>query len=91
LQTVLDSGEASVIQLARELKADYVLIDERKGRKIARDIFNLKVIGTARILVDAKKNGILNNVGDAMKQMKDAGYWIHDDIVKFALKEAKEI
>lgn len=91
LQNILDIGEASVIQLAREAKADYVLIDERKARKIARDIFGLKVIGTARILVEAKRKGILNNVGDALNKMRDSGYRIHDDIVALALKEAGEI
>ena len=34
LGTLLDKGEASVIQLAREKGADFVLIDERKARKI---------------------------------------------------------
>ena len=88
--TVLDTGEASVLQLAREIKADYVLIDERKGRKIARDIFSLRVIGTTRVLVEAKKKGLLNNVGDTLTRLKESGYWIHDDIVRLALKEAGE-
>jgi predicted nucleic acid-binding protein len=91
LMTVLATGEASVIQLARETKADYVLIDERKGRKIARDIFGLHVIGTARILVEAKKTGILNSsVGESLARLKESGYWIHSDIVRLALKEAGE-
>ena len=90
LTAVLDSGETSVIQLARETNADYILIDERKARKIARDIFGLSVIGTARVLVEAKSKGILNGVGDILKQLKEAGYWIHDDIVFYALKEAGE-
>jgi uncharacterized protein len=90
LMTVLDTGEASVLQLAREIKADYVLIDERKGRKIARDIFSLRVIGTTRVLVEAKKKGVLNNVGDTLTRLKESGYWIHDDIVRLALKEAGE-
>ncbi|MBI4826120.1 MAG: DUF3368 domain-containing protein [Nitrospirae bacterium] len=91
LQNVLDKGEASVIQLAREMRADYLLIDERKARKIARDIFGLRVIGTARVLVEAKKKGSLDNVGDALDKIRNSGYWIHDDIVQFALKKANEI
>jgi predicted nucleic acid-binding protein len=49
-----------------------------------------KVIGTARILVEAKRKGLLNSVSDALRQLKEAGYWIHDDIVRLALKEAGE-
>jgi uncharacterized protein len=90
LVNVLDTGEATVIQLARETKADYVLIDERKARKIARDIFGLRVIGTVRILIEAKRKGALDCVRDALSRLKEAGYWIHDDIVRQALKEAGE-
>jgi predicted nucleic acid-binding protein len=52
---LLDVGEAAVIGLALEEKATIVLIDERKARKVARDIYGLQPIGTTRILVEAKK------------------------------------
>jgi predicted nucleic acid-binding protein len=91
IKTVLDIGEASVIQLAREIKADYVLIDERKARKVARNIYGLRVIGTARILIEAKKKEMIDNVGGALKKIRDGGYWIHDDIMHFAMKEAGEL
>jgi predicted nucleic acid-binding protein len=67
-----------------------VLIDERKGRKIARSIYGLNVVGTARILVEAKHRGILLHVGDTLTKMRDAGYWIHEEIVAAAKKAAGE-
>lgn len=91
IDKVLDTGEASVIQLARESKTIRVLIDERKGRKIAREIYKLHVVGTARLLVEAKHQGLLNNAQDAINQMRNNGYWIHDSIVSFILKEAGEL
>ncbi|MBW1692031.1 MAG: DUF3368 domain-containing protein [Deltaproteobacteria bacterium] len=90
LRTSLDSGEAAVIGLARELNANPVLIDERKARKIARTIYGLHVIGSARVLVEAKKRGLLDNVGAALQAMRDGGYWISDSIVDAALKQAGE-
>ena len=36
LDSILDAGEASVIQLARESQAELVVIDERKARRVAR-------------------------------------------------------
>ncbi|MCK5509842.1 MAG: DUF3368 domain-containing protein [Desulfobacterales bacterium] len=91
LETSLDSGEAAVIELARELNANFVLIDERKARKIARTVYGLHVIGSARVLVEAKRRGLLRNVGVALKAMRDGGYWIGDSIVDVALKKAGEI
>ncbi|MBM4055550.1 MAG: DUF3368 domain-containing protein [Planctomycetes bacterium] len=71
IKTVLDSGEASVIQLSLEINADYVLIDERKARKIARNIYGLRVIGTARNLVEAKNKGIIDSVGNVLNKIRD--------------------
>ena len=36
IANLLDQGEASVIHLARELGIDKILMDERKGRRVAR-------------------------------------------------------
>jgi len=91
LCTVLDMGEASVIQLCQECKADMVLIDERKGRKVARDIYKMRVIGTAGILVQAKQQGIITSVSDALDEMRNGGYRIHNNIIEIALKKAGEI
>ncbi len=90
LDSVLDTGEASVIQLAKENNIDLVLIDERKGRKIAREVYDLRVIGSARILVEAKHRGYLNSVEKAIAAMRQQGYWLHDNIVDIILKEAGE-
>lgn len=90
LSTVLDPGEASVIQLSRECGADFVLIDERKGRKVARDIYQMRVVGSVRILVEAKRQGFIESVSKAINGMRNGGYWIHDNIVELALREAGE-
>ena len=58
----LGLGEAEVISLALEKKADRVLIDERKGRRIADFVYHLNVTGTGGILLRAKKNGYIEAV-----------------------------
>jgi predicted nucleic acid-binding protein len=90
LRTALDRGEASVIGLARELKVSQVLIDERKARRIARSIYGLSVFGSARMLVEAKRMGLLTNVALALNEMREAGYWIADSIVEEAVRRAGE-
>lgn len=90
LRGMLDVGEASVIQLASDVKTDFVLIDERKARRIARSMYGLKVVGTARILVEAKRKGIVETVKDLLDEMRAGGYWIGDNIVQRILREAGE-
>lgn len=90
LSVVLDGGEAAVIHLARHVGADEVLIDERKGRKVAHAVYGLKVVGTAGILIRAKQAGLVDNVGDLLKEMKRMGYWMHENIIKAAVKSANE-
>lgn len=90
LRTSLDPGEAAVIGLARELNAHVVVVDERKARKIARTVYGLHVIGSARVLVEAKRRGLLDNIGSELQTMRDGGYWIGDSIVDAALKKGGE-
>ena len=50
----MDLGEAEAIVLARELGADWVLMDEKKGRRKLTQM-GLKKIGTLGILLKAKQ------------------------------------
>jgi predicted nucleic acid-binding protein len=57
----LDPGEAEAIILAQESQADYLLIDERRGRKVATKL-GLSVAGTLATLVVAKQHGLVTSV-----------------------------
>lgn len=81
----LDAGEAGVISLALQKSECCVLIDERKARKFARSVYRLNVLGTARLLIDAKRAGLIPCVKDILIEMRIHGYWIHDNIIDYAL------
>jgi predicted nucleic acid-binding protein len=68
-----------------------VLIDERKARKVARDVYGLQPVGRARILIEAKKKKLLPEIGPSLEALRREGYWIHEDIVRAALREAGEV
>jgi predicted nucleic acid-binding protein len=55
----LDKGEASSIALALEIENSILIIDELKGRKIAKS-FNIEIIGTIGILLIAHRKRITN-------------------------------
>ena len=61
LLSYLDLGEAEAIVLAKSMNADWLLIDETKGRKIAKDS-GLQTIGLLGVFLFAKEEGIINEV-----------------------------
>lgn len=60
-QLKLDLGESEAIVLANRINADLIIIDERKARRIAKDI-GLNVTGTLGILVEAKQRGLIKEL-----------------------------
>jgi predicted nucleic acid-binding protein len=85
LSNSLDSGEASVIQLAINEGITNVCIDEEVGRRIAR-LNNLKVTGSTGVLVRAINEGFIFSMADAIQNMKRQGVWLSDQVIEFALK-----
>jgi len=90
LELELDIGEAEAIALAIELKADLVLIDERKGRNVARR-FGLKFVGLLGILLEAKGRGLIEELKPLMDALiGKAGFWISPKLYDQVLKLAGE-
>ena len=90
LTAELDGGEAAVIQLAREQGINRVLIDEKKARKVASIIYRLEVKGTGALLIEAKKRGLVSNVGNALSDMASGGYFIGPQLRAECLRRAGE-
>ncbi len=76
----LDAGEASAIALASELHADLVLIDDRRGREVARRMA-LPVKGTLGVLVEARDRGLLPSLAPVIGELREAGFWVTDEVV----------
>ncbi len=90
LAAELGSGEAAVIEVAARLGARLVLLDERRARRIAEHAYGLRVMGTARVLVAAKRAGVVSAVRPLLAAMVAHGYFISDRVVERACDEAGE-
>lgn len=68
LQSEIDQGEAEALALAAEVNADLVLLDERRGRKMALEM-GFRVIGAAGVLGLAKAQGLLPEIRPLLAEM----------------------
>ena len=90
LKEEIDEGESEAIALCIELKADYVLIDERIGTRIAREN-GLKTVGLIGVLVMAKEKGVIERVEPIINALVEkAGFWISEKLIDLVLKQVNE-
>jgi hypothetical protein len=81
LKQTLDRGEAEAIALSIELKADWTLLDEREGRKVAKSL-GLKVTGILGILLRAKQVGEIESLQPVIDDLiNKAGFRIAPELL----------
>jgi len=91
LREQLDPGEAEAIVLAAELDAKLLLVDERRGRRIAIDR-GLEVTGLLGVLAEAKARRLIPQCKPVLDDMiRVAGFWIGDDLRVRYLRGLNEI
>lgn len=85
----LDKGESEAIALAIELKADYLIIDERKGALVANDL-HLQTVGLAGVLIRAKKEGLIEAVKPLLDKIIAQGFYLTERFYKNMLSQINE-
>ncbi|HXP63363.1 MAG TPA: DUF3368 domain-containing protein [Dongiaceae bacterium] len=87
---IVDAGEAEAIELARELHADRLLIDERKGRKLAVKE-GVPVIGLVGVVLLAKRQRLIPSARALLQRLdQEAGMYLSQNIKEEALKTVGE-
>jgi len=82
----LHLGEAEVIIGAIEKNVKTVVLDEISARNKAKQL-GLEVTGTLGVLLKARKLGLLVDIAVEIKNLKNAGMRISDDLVAKILKD----
>jgi predicted nucleic acid-binding protein len=80
----LDRGEQAAISLACQNQSDLLLIDEKRGRRAAREL-NLRIIGTIGIREAAAVRNLIQ-LPDAVQRIRETDFFISDEILEKALE-----
>lgn len=89
LAELLDRGEAEAIVLAQSKDAR-LLMDERKGRMVARRR-GVTVIGTGGVLLLAKREDVIDQIAPVLEDLASHGYRLSDGLRRELLVLAGEV
>lgn len=89
LKTILDEGEASAIALCLETPKSLLILDERKGRKLATDL-GLPIIGTLGVLLEAKTHGYIPSMQSVVEQILASDFRISPELLNEILIKSGE-
>ena len=89
LISFLDAGEATSIALAVELTDALLIIDESKGRRVAKEL-GVQITGSLGSIVAAKEKGILQSVKLIIDKIKKTNFRISDDLLNKILQLVNE-
>lgn len=89
-QNNIDLGEAEAIILSLELKADLLLMDERRGRTVATS-YRLNVTGLLGVLLQAKKQGLIPAIKPLIDRLiATADFRVSQELYTIVLQSANE-
>ncbi len=90
LKKDLDPGEAEAIVLAKELKSDILIIDERKGRNTAIN-YGLRITGLLGVIIKAKKKGLISELKPLLdKLINEVNFRVSEKLYNQVLHEVNE-
>lgn len=85
----LGQGELEAMALYKSLHADYLLIDDKRARKVAR--FNhIEVTGSQGILLLAKHAGLIEYIDPFITKLGNSGIRISESLIERTLQLAGE-
>ena len=85
----LGSGELEAMALYKQLNADYLLVDDKRARKVAK-LNHINVIGSQGILLLAKKQGLIAEVKPFLNKLSLSEIYIHERLIAKTLRLANE-
>ena len=89
LDAFADAGETEAMLLYKEITADYLLIDDKRGRKVAK-INQIKTVGSLGVLLQAKRAGLIARVAPLIEKIAASPVFMGEGLIQTVLELAGE-
>jgi predicted nucleic acid-binding protein len=86
--TKLHAGEREAILLIEQMHGDLLIMDERKGRRIAASR-NIAVLGTVGILEQAALRGLID-LPETLARLKETSIRVPDELIQALIEQYKK-
>ena len=89
LELELDKGESSAIALAIEKENSLLVIDEKKGRNVAKKM-GIKITGILGVIIKAKEIGLIKKVAPLIEKLEKVDFRISKTLKENILRRVGE-
>ncbi len=89
LVSELGQGESEVLVLAKELKTDLLILDDRRARTAAISA-GFRLVGLAGLLLLAKQRNLIQSIKPLFDELIDKNFRLSEKIMQTILKKAGE-
>jgi len=84
-----DEGEMEAMFLYKQEQADKLLIDDKRGKKIAK-INGINTIGSLGVLLSAKQAGLITEIKPKLEAIKASRVYLSQSVINMVLELALE-
>ena len=90
LELELDKGESSAIALAIEKENSLLVIDEKKGRNVAKKM-GIKITGILGVIIKAKEIGLIKKITPLIEKLEKVDFRISKTLKEKILRRVGEL
>ena len=85
----LGQGELEAIALYKNMKSDFLLIDDRRAKKFAQ-LNGVNVIGSLGVIILAKESKLVESIRDDLEKLVNSSLFISQDLIDRVLMSVGE-
>lgn len=85
----LGAGESAVLSYGMQHSGYRAVVDDAAARRCARTL-GIATLGTGGVLVLAKRQGLIDSVGERLNRLQEAGLWLSESIIALLKQQAGE-